>query len=54
MSEQQKDEKELTLFQCKLDKSSCDHNWQYGDGRNEDICTKCGQGFLAYVYMECP
>lgn len=46
---------DLTLFQCKLDRSKCDHEWEHGDGRDDDDrCVKCGQGFLAYVFMEAP
>ena len=45
---------DLTLFQCKLDKSHCEHEWEHGDGRDDDRCIKCGQGFLAYVFMEMP
>lgn len=43
----------LTLFQCKLDKSSCDHDWLYGDGRMDDRCKLCDQRFGAYIHMEC-
>ncbi|MGH9697928.1 MAG: adenine-specific DNA methylase [Candidatus Acidiferrales bacterium] len=32
----------------------CDHEWKHGDGRDDDVCTKCGQGFLTYVFMEAP
>lgn len=52
MSDDNKDE--LTLIQCKLDKSVCDHEWKYKDGRDDDICVKCGQNFLAYIFMEEP
>lgn len=45
---------DLTLFQCKPDRSKCDHEWEHGDGRDDDRCVKCGQGFLAYVFMEAP
>lgn len=45
---------DLALCQCKLDRSSCDHDWQYGDGRDNDTCTKCGQNFLSYIHMEMP
>lgn len=52
--DQRNDKKDVTLIQCKLDKSKCDHEWEHGDGRNADRCVKCGQGFLAYVFMEAP
>jgi len=48
------EDKDLILFQCKLDHSDCDHDWKYGDGRNEDVCTRCGQNFLTYIHMEMP
>jgi len=47
------DEDDLTVFQCKLDKSKCDHDWN-NEGVNPTHCLKCGQSFMAYVFMECP
>lgn len=44
---------DLTLFQCKLDKSKCDHEWN-NDGANPTHCIKCGQSFMAYAFMEAP
>lgn len=43
----------LTLFQCKLDKSACDHEWN-NEGCNPTACLKCGQSFTAYAFMEAP
>jgi hypothetical protein len=48
---------DLTLFQCKLSKPTCDHQWPDNDGagvQDSDRCEKCGLGFLAYVHMEAP
>ena len=42
-----------TFFQCKLDKSKCDHDWN-NDGCNPTHCLKCGQSFTAYAFMEAP
>ena len=53
MSEK-KDKEEVTMILCKLDRSTCEHEWKHADGRNDDVCVKCGQGFLAYIHMECP
>lgn len=47
------DGKDLTLFQCKLDKSKCDHEWN-NEGCNPTHCLKCGQSFMAYAFMEAP
>lgn len=47
------DGKELTLFQCKLDKSTCVHDWN-NEGCNPTHCLKCGQSFMAYAFMEAP
>jgi hypothetical protein len=43
----------VTLFQCKLDKSKCDHDWN-NEGCNPTHCLKCGQSFTAYAFMEAP
>lgn len=44
---------DLTLFQCKLDRSKCEHEWD-NEGRNPTRCLKCGQSFMAYAFMEAP
>lgn len=50
---QPEEKDELTLFQCKLDKSKCDHDWN-NEGVNPTQCLKCGQSFWAYAFMEMP
>jgi len=54
MTDSDKKDEETTIFLCKLDRSECNHDWKYGDGRDDDVCKKCGQGFLAYCFMEAP
>ena len=44
---------EPTLFQCKIDKSKCEHEWP-DNVQDHDVCLKCGQNFLAYAFMEAP
>lgn len=40
-------------FDCKLDMSHCDHDWN-NEGINPTHCLKCGQSFIAYAFMEAP
>lgn len=45
--------KDILIFECKLDKSKCDHEWN-NEGLNPTHCLKCGQSFTAYAFMEMP
>lgn len=48
-------EAKLTLFECfKKQDPSCEHEWPSDSPKDDDVCKKCGMGFLAHIYMEMP
>jgi len=49
------DEVESQVFAtCKLDYSGCVHEFTEYNDPYRDYCTKCGQSFWAFAFMEAP